>query len=156
MYRDPDTRELKKEEYVPEMIDQIFKCYRSAGHDLEKVNFADLDRAKMGLCKPYKTLLQNCSLLVGKCIGSSSIREVVMAEFLKDTMYRNHRFMGIVTEQQKNSEYFGDFSFEDCKIFGGVVASAISSSSNKMLIIISILVYAIVKNISFSIKSNIL
>ena len=128
-YIDPITGEYKKEEWgrldgdgEGDLVTEIFKCYWKAGYALEDaVGDADAvedpTKAKMGLCNAFKHLIQNCSIPIGQCIGNIAIKEVVMAEFLKDTRLRNRSYMG----NNKNIDpvYFGNFTYKDCKLFGG-------------------------------------
>jgi len=138
--------EIKHEAWGEEdLVEEILGCYWHAGFHLEGVDFTDLDKAKMGLCKPFKTLIQNCSIPMSKCLGSTPIIEVAMAEFLKNTLRNNKRIMQIVISKLEDPDYFGDFIFNDCKIFGGIVAKATTSSSNWIIISFSILV---VRNIA--------
>ena len=74
----------------------------------------------------------NASL--SKCLGSVSIKEVVMAKLMRQTLARNMMWMNKVTETRKDKDYYGDFSFNDCKIFGGVVAKAAAFSSDVVLL----------------------
>jgi len=118
----------------------IARCYWHLEIELDSLtDFTDLDKAKMGLCKTFKSLIQKCSIPIGKCLGTVEIREVVMAEFLTNIFWRNKDMMGIWQDKVGNPDYFGDFSYKDCKIFGGVVAAASSDSSDWMKIVFSII-----------------
>ena len=53
----------------------IFNCVWGAKWRISDVSddLEDLDKAKMGLCKPFKTLLENCSIPIGECIGDIAV-----------------------------------------------------------------------------------
>ena len=54
----------------------------------------DKDKARMGLCRPFKTLLENCSIPIGECIGNIAVREIVMTEYLKTIIWKIDEVMG--------------------------------------------------------------
>ena len=62
LYTDMKTGKTLKEEYVKEHYSDIYGCYSRAGKRLVGSDFSSLDQAKMALCKPFKTLIQNCTI----------------------------------------------------------------------------------------------
>jgi len=82
-----------------------------------------VDKIKMQLCKPFKTILENCSIPISECIGTIAMKEIVMAEVLKDLVAESKKTMEMVNNHTQE-DFFGDFSYDDCIIFGGKVARA--------------------------------
>ena len=87
--------------------------------DAAAENITSLDKVKMELCKPFKTLLENCSIPISWCIEDIAIKEIVMGEFLKETLAKIRRAMEIV-EKHTKPDFFGDFTYDDCAIFGSI------------------------------------
>jgi len=83
----------------------------------------DVDQVKMQFCKPFKTLLENCTIPMTECIEKVDIKEIVMAEMLKMMVEKTKRMMEIVTNHTQ-PDFLGGFSHNDCIIFGGDVAGA--------------------------------
>jgi len=120
----------------------IHQCiWRATWNMQSKVadNVADLDKAKMELCKPFKTILVNCSIPINECIDNIAVKEVVMAQVLKEMEAKIKQAMEIV-DQHTSPNYFGDFSYADCAIFGGDVAGTTFASANLGCIVLSLLV----------------
>merc|ERR1712025_1145798 len=83
----------------------------------------DIDHVKMQLCKPFKTIVENCSIPMTECIENIAIKEIVIAEVLKNMVVKTKRTMEKVkNETQQN--FLEAFSYNDCVIFGGDVARA--------------------------------
>ena len=126
----------------------MFTCVWKAEMELSRAaskNIEDLDKAKMGLCKPFKTLLENCSIPISGCIEDIGIKEIVMAEFLREILAKTRNAMEIV-EKYKKPNFFGDFTYEDCVIFGGHVAGATFGSPGWVQIILpSLATYLLLK-----------
>jgi len=83
----------------------------------------DIDHVKMQLCKPFKTIIENCSIPMTECIENIAIKEIVIAEVLKKMVVKSKRTMEIVKNATR-PDILGSFSYNDCVIFGGMVARA--------------------------------
>ena len=126
-------------------------------------NIDDMDKAKMGLCRPFKTLIENCSIPVDECIGNIAVKEVVMSELLKMVIEKTDHVREI-TERLTTPDLFGSFTYDDCVIFGGDIAGASSTTINlvfKRRQVASIgpnvgrsVRFCVCRNFSNSIKSN--
>ena len=125
---DVETNEFK-DFYDPMIGDNhLFSCIWRAGWNMqdrvsEFVETKDLDNVKMQLCKPFKTLLENCSIPMTECVENIAIKEIVLAEILKDMVATTKRAMEIVKEHTQ-PDFLGDFTYDDCVIFGGEVAGS--------------------------------
>ena len=128
--------------------DSIWDCFWSARFRSQEdvaENVDDLDKAKMGLCRPFKTLIENCSVPIEECIGDIAVKEVVMTEFLNEMVEDTKSRMKIV-EKFTSPTFFKGFTHEDCVIFGGDVAGAISSSAPFLQVLFfSVAAYALDK-----------
>jgi len=111
--------------------DSISDCFWNAQWAMEKGvahyvdDDLDIDQIKMQLCKPFKTIVENCTTPMTECFEKVAIKEIVMAEMLKKMVTKTKRAMEIVTNHTQ-SDFFGGFSHHDCIIFGGDVAGASS------------------------------
>ena len=114
--------------------DSIYKCFWGAENDIG-VDENNLDAAKIELCRSFKTLVENCSIPVGDCIEQTAIREIVMAEFLKDMVARTNRVIKFV--ENYIPDFYGGFSYDDCVIFGGDVSGTSSISASFLFIIVT-------------------
>ena len=131
----PDQDPIKGDE-------NIFNCVWNAQwhmQDAAAENIANLDKVKMELCKPFKTLLENCTIPISWCIEDIAIKEIVMGEFLKETLAKVKRAMEIV-EKHTKPNFFGDFTYDDCAIFGGDVDGATISSVGWLQMIVPLFV----------------
>ena len=88
----------------------------------------DIDHVKMQLCKPFKTIVENCSIPMTECIENIAIKEIVIAEVLKKMVVDSKRTMEIVKNATR-PDILESFSYNDCVIFGGMVARAPSQSA---------------------------
>jgi len=101
----------------------------------------DLDNVKMQFCKPFKILLENCSIPMTECIENIAIKEIVMAEVLKDMVATTKRTMEVVRKHTQ-PDYLADFTYDDCVIFGGDVAgSTMNSVKFVQIVILAIVAY---------------
>ena len=55
-----------------------------------------------------------------ECVENIAIKEIVLAEVLKDMVATTKRAMEIVKEHTQ-PDFLGDFTYDDCVIFGGEV-----------------------------------
>jgi len=109
-------------------------------------NIDDMDKAKMGLCRPFKTLLENCSVPVDECIGNIAVKEIVMSELLKMIIKKIDNIIKIA-ERLTTPDLFGSFTYNDCVIFGGDIAGASSTTINWVFMMLpTIICYNIFKN----------
>jgi len=83
----------------------------------------DVDHVKMQLCKPFKTIIENCTVPMSECIEDIATKEIVMAEILKKMVAKTKRAMEIVNNVTQPN-FLGGFSHDDCIVFGGDVAGA--------------------------------
>jgi len=83
----------------------------------------DVDHVKMQLCKPFKTIIENCTIPMSECIEDIAIKEIVMAEILKKMVASTKWAMEIVSNVTQPN-FLGGFSHDDCIVFGGDVAGA--------------------------------
>ena len=83
----------------------------------------DVDHVKMQLCKPFKTIVENCTIPMSECIDDIALKEIVMAEILKKMVAKTKRAMEIVNNATQ-PDFLGGFSHDDCIMFGGDVAEA--------------------------------
>jgi len=147
-YKDVETKELHHEPYPNydpiQGDDSIFNCIRKAEWNMQDEvadNVEDLDKAKIELCKPFKTILENCSFPINECIEDIGIKEIVMTQVLKEMLGKTERAMQIV-KKHTNPQYFGDFNYKDCVIFGGDVAGSTFHLANLGYIVLtSLLAY---------------
>lgn len=72
LYFDRNTRTIKKEEYISSLERDINKCYMD-----NMFNFGET------MCHRFESLVQNCTALVGQCLGDIAVREVVMSHLLR-------------------------------------------------------------------------
>ena len=142
-YLDVETDELRYDGFPNYNVitgdGSIHECIWSATFNMQDNvadNIANLDKAKIELCKPFKTILENCSIPINECIGDIAVKEIVMAHVLKEMVVKTKRAMEIV-EKHTSPQYFGDFSYDDCVIFGGDVAGATFVSANLGGIVLS-------------------
>jgi len=82
----------------------------------------DLDKTKMQLCKPFKTIMENCTVLMSECIENIAIKEIVLADILKNMVAAVKDEMEVVDKFHPDS--LAGFTYDDCVIFGGDVAGA--------------------------------
>ena len=97
-------------------------------------NLDSLNKVKMELCKPFKTIIENCTLPVTECIGNIATKEIVMAEILK---------MMEEVVRCTQPQFVGDFAFDDCKIFGGNVSKGSMQSKSMANMIIPVILILI-------------
>jgi len=97
----------------------------------------DVDQVKMQLCKPFKTIIENCTNWT-ECIGDIAIKEIVMSEMLKKMVEETKEIMEIVTTARQ-PDFFGGFSHHDCTIFGGDVARASLQCSTLRYIVTTVI-----------------
>ena len=83
----------------------------------------DVDHVMMRLCKPFKTIIENCTIPMSQCIEDIANKEIVMAEILKKMVAKTKRAMEIVNNATQ-PDFLGGFSHDDCIVFGGDVAGA--------------------------------
>ena len=83
----------------------------------------DVDHVMMQLCKPFKTIIDNCTIPMSECIEDIAIKEIVMAEILKKMVAKTKRAMEIVNNVTQPN-FLRSFSHDDCIVFGGDVAGA--------------------------------
>ena len=101
----------------------LFSCILQAGSPSRfSESSEDLDKIKMQLCKPFKTIIENCSIPMSECIENIAVKEIVMADFLKNMVAAVKQEMEIVESIHPGS--MADFTYDDCMIFGGDVAGA--------------------------------
>jgi len=122
----------------------MFSCIWNAGWDMQRgvsyyVEKNDHDYVKMELCTPFKTLLENCSIPMTECVENIAIKEIVLAEVLKDMVATTKRAMQIVKEYTQ-PDFLGDFTYDDCVIFGGDVAGSTLHSVKLGVIVILVTV----------------
>ena len=111
-------------------------CIESTKYDIvsdASGNLDDLDVAKMGLCRGFKTLLENCSIPIGECIGNIALKEILMAEYLKVMVTKVDNVIEFVEKNIPN--FFGGFTYDDCAIFGGEIAGSSSVSGSLVQIV---------------------
>eukprot|EP00092_Neocalanus_flemingeri_P017428 GFUD01018852.1.p1 GENE.GFUD01018852.1~~GFUD01018852.1.p1 ORF type:complete len:408 (-),score=75.56 GFUD01018852.1:170-1393(-) len=132
---DSDELRYEKISKVSKGLDDTFGCFHSVGWSLTSVDFTDLHNGRMGLCNSFQTLIHNCSIPVGRCLGNVAIREVVTAKLLQGLLSETKDAISFVQKHYEDPSYFGDFNFEDCEIFGGNGATAAFASSNWILIL---------------------
>ena len=100
----------------------------------------------MGLCRPFKTFIENSSIPVDESIGNVAVKEVVMSE-LVEMIIETIDNVREITERLTTPDLFGSFTYNDCVIFGGDIAGASSSIINWVLMILqTIICYYIFKN----------
>ena len=83
----------------------------------------DVDHVKMELCSPFKTIVENCTIPMSECIEDIAIKEIVMAEMLREMVESTKIRMDWV-KNATQADFLGGFSHHDCIIFGGDVAAA--------------------------------
>ena len=127
----------------------IFSCVWGAQFQLDddvSNNIGDMDKAKMGLCRPFKTLFENCSIPIGECIGNIAVKEIVMTEYLKMIIERIDLVMEIA-EKHTTPGIFGGFTYDDCEIFGGNIAGVSSTYASWVHItVLTMVSYYVCKN----------
>ena len=96
--------------------------------------------------RPFKTLLENCSVPIGECIGNIAVKEIVMTEYLKMIIERIDLVMEIA-EKHTTPGIFGGFTYDDCEIFGGNIAGVSSTSASWVhIIVLTMVSYYVCKN----------
>jgi len=105
----------------------IYGCIDDAESEMRhgvtnQVENRDVDRVKIELCKPFKTILQNCTILMDRCIGNIAIKEIVMVEVLKNMVAKSMKAIKKANEAQ--TDFLANFTYDNCVIFGGEVAGA--------------------------------
>ena len=121
----------------------IFECIENTKNDIVSDaggNIDDLDVAKMGLCRGFKTLLENCSNPIGECIGNIAVKEILMAEYLKVMVPKLDYVIEFV--EKSIPHFFGGFTYDDCSVFGGEIAgSSFLSASLLQIVVIAMACY---------------
>jgi len=103
----------------------LFLCINQARRQnrfSDSVEPLDLDRIKMQLCKPFKTIMENCTDLMSECIEDIAIKEIVLTDVLKNMVASVKDEMEVV--DKFHPDLLADFTYDDCVIFGGDVARA--------------------------------
>merc|ERR1712215_608770 len=141
---DVKTDENHFDDYPGTEDKDMFKCIWSTEYSMQRgatyyVENLDLDRVKIELCKPFKTILENCTIPLNECISGVAIKEIVMADVLKTMVGTTKRAMEII-ENNTQADFFGGFTYDDCVIFGGVVAGAPLQSATLGYMIIPVVV----------------
>ena len=107
----------------------ISSCFWKAGWAMERgtAYYVDedpnVDHVKMELCKPFKKIIENCTIPMSECIEDIAIKEIVMAEMLKKMVAKTKRAIEII-KNATQPDFLGGFSHNDCTMFGGDVAGA--------------------------------
>jgi len=145
-----DKRTNENRDVYPDLDNPVYgegslsKCFWNAQWEMERGvayyvdDELDVDHVKMELCKPFQTLLENCTIPMTECIEKVAIKEIVMAEMLKMMVEKTKRAMEIVTNATQ-PDFFGGFSHNDCSIFGGDVAGASLQTATLGYIVASVL-----------------
>jgi len=123
----------------------IFECVwgiesrvsRDVGGNLDDM---DMDKVKMGLCRPFKTLLENCTIPVDECIGNIAVKELVMSELLKMIIKKTDTARE-ATETLTTPGILGSFTYDDCVIFGGDIAGASSTAISWVFIMLPTIIF---------------
>jgi len=107
----------------------VSSCFWKAGWAMERgvAYYVDddlnVDHVKMEICKPFKTIIENCTIPISECIEDIAIKEIVMAEMLKRMVAKTKRTIEII-KNATQPDFLGGFSHNDCRMFGGDVAGA--------------------------------
>merc|ERR1712179_359385 len=123
----------------------LYNCIDNAEYEMRHgvINQAenrDIDRVKIELCKPFKTILQNCTILMDRCIGNIAIKEIVMTEVLKNMVAESKKAIKKANEAQ--TDFLANFTYDNCVIFGGEVAGAsLHSVRLGYVLVITVMMY---------------
>jgi len=126
----------------------IYRCIDAAEYEMRhgvtnQVENRDVDRVKIELCKPFKTILQNCTILMDRCIGNIAIKEIVMTEVLKNMVAESKKAIEKANKAQTN--FLANFTYDNCVIFGGEVAGApLHSATLGYVLVLTVMIYFIV------------
>jgi len=105
-----------------------------------QVENRDVDKVKIELCKPFKTILENCTILMDRCIGNIAIKEIVMTEVLKNMVAKSKKAIQAVNKTQ--TDFLANFTYNNCVIFGGEVAGApLHSATLRYVLVLKVMIY---------------